>query len=400
MPRIEKLATISESEGALTRRFATAQHRAANDTVANWMRDAGMSVHEDDIGNIIGRYEGLTENAPAVMLGSHLDTVINAGRFDGMLGVLSAIAVVDSLNASNCRLPFAVEVVGFADEEGVRYQSTFLGSRVMAGTFESELLNREDKHGISMREALLQFGKNPEQLDDAARGTGDLLAYIELHIEQGPVLEQQALPVGVVTSISGATRLNVQLSGLAGHAGTVPMPLRQDALAGAAAVISLIETRCTNGSDLVGTVGRIDAQPGAGNVIPGSTEFTVDIRAASDEERGAAVSDVLDGITAIAKERRLEVSIEKVHEEGSVHCDAQLTTQIKSAIDETGIEVAAIGSGAGHDAAAMATITPVAMIFVRCAGGVSHNPAESVTEADAIVGADVLLRSVLHIASG
>src|SRR4051794_3054028 len=268
--RINELAAISETPEHLARIFLTAEHRAAADLLLCWMRDAGMSAHLDAIGNVCGRYEGERLGLPCLMLGSHYDTVRDAGRWDGPLGLISAICCVADLHRRGRRLPFAVEVTGFADEEGVRFSSTLLGSRAVAGTFDESVLNTCDRAGVSMREALKKFGLDAEHIGAAARGRGELLAYVELHIEQGPVLEQNNLPVGVVTAIAGATRLAANLSGVAGHAGTVPMALRRDALAGAAECIVAIEEFCkTDQAGLVGTVGYIDAMPGATHVIPG-----------------------------------------------------------------------------------------------------------------------------------
>ena len=226
------------------------------------MREAGMSARLDAIGNVVGRYEGRTPGAPCLMLGSHLDTVRNAGKYDGMLGVVAAIDCVHTLNARGTRLPFAIEVVGFADEEGVRFGSTLLGSRAVAGTFDPKLLDNRDKDGTSMREALTAFGLDPERTGDAARRRADILAYAELHIEQGPVLEAEGLPVGVVTAINGANRFTVEIEGMAGHAGTVPMTLRRDALAAAAECVLAIESRCGREPELVGTVGKLEAGAG------------------------------------------------------------------------------------------------------------------------------------------
>lgn len=397
MQRIEELALISESPHGLTRRFATPEHRRANQLVAGWMEQAGMQVHEDAIGNIVGRYEGTEAGAGAIMLGSHLDTVVMAGRYDGMLGVLCALACVEHLAANNTRLPQAIEVIGFADEEGVRYQSTFLGSRALTGEFDMSMLERVDKDGISMRDALVTFGQNPEELPAAQRKPGALAAYIEVHIEQGPVLEQQGLAVGVVTGIAGATRLIASVAGEAGHAGTVPMSLRRDALAGAAACVSAIERICTGPADLVGTVGRIVAEPGAVNVIPGRCEFSIDIRAADDARRLQAVTEVTTELARLCAERQLLIDFEEVHNEGSVACDDRLQEHISAAITATGLPVCRLTSGAGHDAMVMAHIAPAGMIFVRCAGGISHNPAESITTEDAAIGAEVLMQAVLEL---
>src|SRR5215475_6122020 len=267
--RINQLAAISETGEHLARLFLTTEHRAAAELILEWMRAAGMAAHLDAIGNVCGRYEGERPGLPCLMLGSHYDTVRDAGRWDGPLGVLTAISCVADLNRRGKRLPFAIEVTGFADEEGVRYASTLLGSRAVAGTFDESVLAGRDRDGISMRDALVAFGLDPDHIGAAARVRRELLAYLELHIEQGPVLESKGLPVGVVTAIAGATRLAARLTGMAGHAGTVPMGLRHDALAGAAECISAIEYFCrTDGNGLVGTVGYVRAAPGATNVIP------------------------------------------------------------------------------------------------------------------------------------
>src|SRR6187551_3601177 len=272
--RINQLGTISETAENLTRIFLTPEHRVAADLLLSWMRDAGMSAHLDAIGNVCGRYEGERPGAPCLMLGSHYDTVRDAGKWDGPLGVITAIACVADINRRGKRLPFAIEIVGFADEEGVRFASTLLGSRAVAGTFDESVLNTRDSDGVAMRDALVQFGLDPDHIGAAARSRRELLAYLELHIEQGPVLEARNLPVGVVTAIAGATRLAARLTGMAGHAGTVPMALRRDALAGAAECICMVEEFCkTDEAGLVGTVGYITAMPGATNVIPGLVSF-------------------------------------------------------------------------------------------------------------------------------
>jgi allantoate deiminase len=392
MSRIDELAAVSESPDGLTRRYLTPEHRQANDLVGRWMAEAGMTVRQDAVGNIIGRYEGDSEDLPAIVIGSHLDTVVMAGKFDGMLGVVTGIACVGELNRRERRLPFAVEVVGFGDEEGVRFHSTYLGSHALAGNFEQPLLARRDADGIAMAEAMTAFGLDPARVGDAARRARDILAYLELHIEQGPVLESQGLPVGVVTSIAGATRLVVSLGGEAGHAGTVPMGLRHDALTAAAECVLAVERLCTESPNLVGTVGQITAEPGASNVIPGSVRFTVDLRAAEDSHRVTALGKLIALFEGAAKTRGVTIEIEKVHEAASVPCDAKLTELIAGAIEGNGWRVQRLPSGAGHDAAAMADLAPAAMIFVRCEGGISHNPAENITTADAEAGARVLLQ--------
>ncbi|MCG2642885.1 MULTISPECIES: allantoate amidohydrolase [Bradyrhizobium] len=395
--RVNELAAISEDGDKLTRVFLTKELRAASDVILGWMREAGMSAHLDAIGNVCGRYEGERPGAPCLMLGSHYDTVRDAGKWDGPLGVITAIACVTDLNRRGKRLPFAIEVVGFADEEGVRFSSTLLGSRAMAGTFDASALNTRDRDGVSMRDALIQFGLDPDHIGAAARARRELLAYLELHIEQGPVLEARNLPVGVVTAIAGATRLAARLTGTAGHAGTVPMALRRDALTGAAECIGAIEQFCrTDEGGLVGTVGYIQARPGATNVIPGEVSFTIDMRAPTDMHRKRAVADVVRQIEAIAKRRHLALQLDVTHENRTVPCAPWLKDQIAQAIAAEGFVAFELPSGAGHDGMAMIDIADVGMIFVRCRGGISHHPDEHVELADADAGARVLLRVIEH----
>ena len=393
--RITELGAISESKAHLTRLFLTSEHRAAADLILGWMRDAGMRAHVDAIGNVCGRYEGERPGLPCLMLGSHYDTVRDAGKWDGPLGLITAISCVANLNRNGRRMPFAIEVVGFADEEGVRFASTLLGSRAVAGTFDESVLSARDQAGIALRDALKDFGLDPGQIGTAARRRRELLAYLELHIEQGPVLEEQQLPVGVVTAIAGATRLSARLTGMAGHAGTVPMALRRDALTGAAECIGAIEEFCrTDDGGLVGTVGYIHAAPGATNVIPGQVSFTMDIRAPTDQRRKRSVTDMVRRIEAIAKRRKLELQLSVTHENRTVPCAPWLKEQIAEAIAAEGFRVFELPSGAGHDGMAMIDVADVGMIFVRCRGGVSHHPDEHVELADADAGARVLLRII------
>jgi allantoate deiminase len=393
--RINQLAEISEHPDNLTRLFLTPEHRAAAELIMSWMVEGGMHAHLDAIGNVCGRYEGERSGLPCLMLGSHYDTVRDAGKWDGPLGLITAISCVADLNRRGRRFPFAIEVTGFADEEGVRFASTLLGSRAVAGTFNESVLASKDRAGISIREALKEFGLNPAKIGTAARRPGELLAYVELHIEQGPVLETNNLPVGVVTAIAGATRLAGRLTGMAGHAGTVPMALRRDALAGAAECICKIEDLC-RGDDggLVGTVGVIHAAPGATNVIPGEVQFTMDIRAPTDAQRKHAVGDLVRQIEEIAKRRKLDLQLEVTHENRTVPCAPWLKAQVAAAVAAEGFSVFELPSGAGHDGMAMVDITDVAMIFVRCRGGISHHPDEHVELADADAGARVLLRFI------
>jgi allantoate deiminase len=389
MQRIEALGKISDDPNCLTRAFCSPAMRRANALVASWMREAGMAVRTDAIGNIIGNYpsaipKSKIENRKSkiLLLGSHLDTVRNAGKFDGPLGVLVAIACLQQLHDSKTRLPFDIEVVGFADEEGVRYQSTYLGSKVLAGTFNPKDLKRRDSDGISMADAIRRFGGKPEAIANARRDPKRLLGYAEVHIEQGPILEQKNLSVGVVTAIAGQTRMRLNFAGRAGHAGTTPMNSRRDALCAAAEFISAVETLAGRTKGLVATVGEIAALPGASNVIPGEVTLSLDVRHPVDAIRARAVSALRRKAIGISRRRKIKVTAEIVHQAGAVKCDLRLSGSLVKAVKQHQREVPLLTSGAGHDAAAVAAITPVAMLFVRCKAGLSHHPDESVRTED------------------
>jgi len=392
MRRCDELARFSEPGPGVTRRFATPEHRLAADRVMRWMADAGMKPEMDAVGNVVGRYPGAEPGAPALLLGSHIDTVREGGRYDGMLGVITPIVCVQALADAGERLPFAVEVVAFGDEEGVRYQTTLLGSRALAGTFDMSVLSRQDEDGVSLEQALRELGCEPRAIPGLARRREDLLGYVELHIEQGPVLEAEGLPVGIVTGIAGGVRLNITISGEAGHAGTVPMGRRLDALTGAAEAVLAVERLCQGRDGLVGTVGKLAVKPGATNVIPGEVSFSADIRAPEDAERDRAVFDVNNTIRDIAGRRGLRVNIQETYRAGGCQCAPGLMEQLEAAVAGEGIQPYQLPSGAGHDAMAMQAVTEVAMLFVRCHRGISHNPAEAISGADAGVGARVLLR--------
>ena len=398
LARIEELATISERPDNLTRTYLTTAHKRANDRALAWMREAGMTARVDEVGNAVGRYEGSDPRAPALMLGSHLDTVRNAGKYDGMLGVVAAIACVGRLGRENRRLAFPIEVVGFANEEGTRFGATLTGSRGVAGLLDRANLDAKDAAGTTMAEAMREFGLDPAKVDAAARRPGEAAAYVELHIEQGPVLEANGLPLGVVTAISGATRLRVEVRGLAGHAGTVPMGGRQDALAAAAEAVLAIENRCSSEAGLVGTVGILEARPGAANVIPGDVRFSVDIRAENDETRRRAVADVLAEMATIAARRRVVFTPETYHQQNSVHCDPWLMDAIEAAIVGEGLRPMRLPSGAGHDAMVLKPLCDVGMMFMRCTAGISHNPVEAVSGDDVDAAAGALYRFITTFA--
>jgi allantoate deiminase len=398
MRRIETLARISEEPGRITRTFGSPAMHRANDLVSGWMHEAGMKTRVDAVGNLFGYYPGTKPGAKIVLLGSHLDTVRNAGKFDGLLGVILSIACVERLHGLKVRLPFAIEVVGFSDEEGVRYQTTYLGSKAVAGCFDRRDLKRLDADGISMAAAIKKFGGDPARIESAKWSAKHLLAYIEAHIEQGPVLEQKNLAVGVVTGIAGQSRVRVKFCGLAGHAGTVPMAQRRDALCAAAEFVVAVERHARQTTNLVATVGQISAEPGASNVIPGEASLTLDVRHASDAHRRAAVRKLRDKALAIARRRKAKVIFEEVHEADATDCCPKLTALVAQAVRRHQKVVPRLPSGAGHDAAVMAGITPVAMLFIRCKGGISHHPDESVSLKDVRVSLEVLNDFLVRLA--
>jgi len=393
LERADLLAAITETPPALTRTYLTPEHRRAANLVLGWMGEAGMTVRLDEAGNAVGRYEGTAPGAPCLMMGSHLDTVRDAGKYDGMLGVITAIACVDALHKAGERLPFALEVIGFGDEEGVRFGGTLIGSRAIAGTFDPAMLTLRDSKGVSLAEAYSTFGLDPARIGAVARERANLLAYVELHIEQGPRLESEGLAVGVVTAIAGFTRQLVVATGMAGHAGTVPMDGRRDALAAAAECVLAVERRC-RAPGLVGTVGKIEALPGAINVVPGTARFTVDVRAADDALREAAVADLAAEFRAIAARRKVELAIDATQQTKAAACAPWLMDQIGAALRAEGQRDFRLMSGAGHDGMAMIRLADIGMIFVRCAKGISHNPAEAITAEDAEIGARCLLRFI------
>lgn len=376
MLRCAELGAISDEAGRLTRTFHSPAMQRANALVGAWMRAAGLEVREDAAFNLIGRWACDRARAKTLLLGSHLDTVRDAGKYDGPLGVLAALAVVEILRAEKVALPFHVEVIGFSDEEGVRYQTTYLGSRAMAGTLTRQDLERIEEKGIAR----------------ARRRGASLLGYAEVHIEQGPILEAENLAVGVVSGIAGQSRLRVEFIGQAGHAGTTPMKLRRDALCAAAEFI-LAVARC----GVTATVGQIEVAPGVSNVIPAHARLSLDVRHLSDARRLAAVAALHRHASAIALKRRLRVAWEVVQQTASVACDAGLVRHFSRAVARHERRVLALPSGAGHDAAAMAALCPVAMLFVRCKGGLSHHPAESVRAADAGKAIAVLREFILSL---
>ncbi len=401
MARADELAAISETPDALTRVYLSPQHLEANQRAARWMTQAGMTVWQDSVGNICGRYEGEQEGVPAILLGSHLDTVRNAGRYDGMLGVLAAIEVVHGLHQQGRRLKQAIEIVGFCDEEGTRFGITLLGSRGITGTWPESWLAQTDADGVSVAQAMVLAGLDPARIHLAARRPEEIAAYLELHIEQGPCLEQEGLALGVVEAINGARRLNCRFTGEAGHAGTVPMSHRKDALAAAAEWMVRVETLTREqGGNRVATVGTLRCAPGAVNVIPGDVTLTLDIRGPHDQPLDALLDTLLKEAQAIASRRQLRFSAEEFYRIAATACDSGLQQVLSEAVQAVQGRSLTLPSGAGHDAIAMAERWPSAMLFVRCKGGISHHPAESVTADDVALAIAAYSRAVSALDAG
>ena len=383
MRRCDELGRVSDEPGRLTRTFHSPAMARANALVGGWMRDAGLEVREDEAFNLLGRWPCATNpRAKTLLLGSHLDTVRDAGKYDGPLGVLAALAAVTALREEGAKLPFAVEVVGFSDEEGVRYQSTYLGSGALAGTLTKRDLALIEEKGI----------------ERARRKRGELLGYAEVHIEQGPVLEASNLALGVVGGITGWTRVRVEFTGRAGHAGTTPMALRKDALCAAAEWIIAVEKHARDGGVQVATVGQIDAQPGAGNVIPGHTKLSLDVRDFSDTKRCRALDEFQNLAMTIAKKRGVQTGWTLMQDSAALDFGGPVFDRMREAVRRHEPDAPSLPSGAGHDAAAMAAVCPAAMMFVRCKGGVSHHPAESVKTADVAKAVAALHDFVLGLA--
>lgn len=373
--RCQMLARFSEDAGSTRRTFLSAPMHDCHREISSWMDDLGMTVSVDAVGNLRGFYPGASLGSPRILMGSHLDTVPNAGAYDGILGVVLAVGLVESLDG--LKLPFGIEVVGFSEEEGVRFGVPFSGSRALVGRVDEELLGRKDEQGISVRKAIQDFGLNPNEISKAAL-TDDVLGYIEFHIEQGPVLENLGRPLGVVEAIVGQNRLEFTFSGQANHAGTTPMNLRHDALSAGAEWILAVENLAQRAPGIVATVGFVEVKPGATNVIAGEMRATLDIRHPSDRARTEALDELIRQAESIAARRGVGVKWRMLLAQHAVPMDPFLAKQIEHAIQKAGCEPHRMASGAGHDAMILAEKVPAGMIFLRTPGGISHDPAESV----------------------
>jgi allantoate deiminase len=394
---VKSLGTISAEPDRLVRLFLTPEHRRAADRVADWMREIGLEISEDALGTVRGRYRAAGEDAgqnsaKRLLIGSHIDTVIDAGMYDGPFGVIAGILAVEHFARAGRRLPFGIDVLAFGDEEGSRFPATLASSSACAGIFKPENLQLADRNGVTLADAIAAYGKSPADIPAAAYAREEAAAYVEVHIEQGPVLETRSQPLGVVTAIIGQTYLNIEFLGEAGHAGTVPMLLRRDALAGAAEAMLLGEAlaRDTKG-EVVATVGRIAVAPGATNVIPANVVVIFDIRSGSEAARARLVDALKSGVRAIADKRHLGLTITSTREVATTPCHPAVQDTLAGAIGALGADPLRLGSGAGHDGQAMARLCPIGMLFVRCRGGISHNPMEYTSPRDLGVAVAALI---------
>jgi allantoate deiminase len=389
-----QLAACSEEPGVTTRTFLSPPMRDVHAQLTDRMRKTGMTVDVDAAGNLRGRYPGTAQAGKPLLIGSHLDSVRDAGPFDGVLGVVLAVMLVELLDGR--RLPFPVDVVGFSDEEGVRFGVPFIGSRALIGRVDDDLLERRDASGVTVRDAIAGFGLDSRRLPDAR--LTDSLGYVEFHIEQGPVLDSRGLPLGVVDGIVGQTRRRIVFSGAANHAGTTPMSGRRDALAAAAEWVVMVEREARHVPDLVATVGRAEILPGVANVIPGRVTASLDVRHLDDGIRTAAVDRMMADAAAAGAGRGVDVNVERLLDQPAVPMDDSLTTMMVRAVDAVGFPVHRMASGAGHDAMVLAARLPVAMLFIRSPGGISHHPNETVHEGDVAAALAVGLRFLEDLA--
>ena len=396
-------APFSQRSDGLDRRYLTDAHAATIGQVVTWMREAGMDARLDPMATLIGRYEGTDPHAPALMIGSHIDSVPNGGVFDGPLGVMLGIELIARLHEEGVRFPFPIEIVAFGDEEGSRFNSSMMASRALAGVPIDESLQQRDQEGMDVSSALHAFDDYLAQYTDlvrpsegakaAARSPSEVAAFVEAHIEQGPVLEAEGLALGVVTAIAGQLRYAIEVQGAAAHAGTTTMTLRKDALAGTAAMVTAAEEEATARAEfgVVATVGRLEVFPGGSNVVPGRVQLSLDVRAPSDDIRDEAAAAIKERFNMIAQERGLAHSTERQQDLSATPCDPDLTSLLGQAVSSVDGRAFELFSGAGHDAMSVAALCPVTMLFIRCERGVSHHPDENILPEDADQALEALL---------
>ncbi|HET8905249.1 MAG TPA: M20 family metallo-hydrolase [Saccharospirillum sp.] len=391
----EQAAHHSEPGPGVTRLLGSPEHKALLADLEDWMKQAGLNTELDGAGNLVGRSDHKPDRK-TLIIGSHQDTVRQGGAYDGMLGILLPLAVLQDLHDQNEALPVNIELIAFSDEEGARFSSTLVGSSALAGTFNPDILKATDRDGTTLESALRGLGANPEQIPSLKRNPAQLAGFLEVHIEQGPILESLDLPVGVVSAITGIERHKVHITGKAGHAGTTPMHLRQDALLAATDVVRAVNDLCQNTEDLVGVVGELNVTPNAVNVIPSGVDLTIELRSPVTRIRETARQQLLAQLNERITTHACQWTHDLVYEQQEVDCSPAIQQQLHNAITACGWKPHTLFSGAGHDGLAMARSMPIGMLFVRCTGGLSHHPDEAITEADADAAAQVIKHALLN----
>nr|AAV31631.1 predicted N-carbamyl-L-amino acid amidohydrolase [uncultured alpha proteobacterium EBAC2C11] len=385
---LNDIASCSESARGVTRLPFSQEHRFAVNKITRWMKDTGLSVHMDASGTLIGRLEG-PDNSPTLLFGSHQDSVRHGGKYDGIMGVLLPILALQKIGQQT--LPFSVQVMAFADEEGVRFPTALIGPRALAGNFDNSVLNFKDHDGVSVRNAMIGFGLNPDEITSLDIRNTPIIGYVETHIEQGPILDDKNLPLGIVTAIAGIERHQIELKGLSGHAGTTPMYARQDAFACAAELVLIAERVANDTSDLIATIGKINVSPNAVNVIPGEASMVLEIRSAVDKTRIENSKIIIDEMRDAASKRSIDFTCNRTYVQAAVPCDKRLRSVLKKAASIQKLDPICLTSGATHDASAMSDLCPMAMLFVRCHKGISHTPEEYARETDMQAAVDCLV---------
>ncbi|WP_375753942.1 allantoate amidohydrolase [Vibrio sp. HN007] len=401
MDYCEQLAEFTQTFGVMDRRYLTPEHRETNDRIAHWATESGLKHWQDLAGNQWVRLASTDANAKRVILGSHTDTVPNGGKYDGILGVVAPLVLLKWLSESGRQFDFHIDVVGFGDEEGTRFGATLLGSSAIAGKWQSRWRELQDESGVTLAQAMYDFGLDVSKISETQIDSNRVIAYLETHIEQGPILEEKGIPISSVKGIAGARRFDITIEGHAGHAGTVPMSLRKDPLVVASQWVTEVSRLATETSrsehPVVATVGKMEVKPGAVNVVPGEVSLTLDIRSLSDSARDEVADALLARLEQNTSDKGLSLKVIQTHDAGSVVCEPRLTQELMNVVGDITGEPVVLVSGAGHDAMAMADIVPTTMMFVRCEGGVSHHPGERVTAEDVAVSLRALYKFLERI---